>query len=143
MIQVDFYLLERHDASYIYPFAWRLLDKIYRSGLKVLVMTNDTSEAQALSEFLWTYQDIGFLPHVLATDEKHRLTPIVIGTFEDSSEAALLFNLSHKTVIERTGIERILEIVPAEENWRQLGRKKYRDYSAQNFELKTHKIQAI
>lgn len=139
-MRVDFYLLENQAAAGVYPFACRLLEKIYKTAAKAFVVFNAMHDCEMLNKTLWTFNDISFIPHCLATAAEAAETPIQLGLQSQLNNYALVLNLSNETLINIPGLERIIEIVPNDSEWRQISRVKYSAYKQQDYDLQTHKI---
>ncbi len=140
MPRVDFYLLEKQPAAKVYPFAVRLLEKIYKQGQSIFVAMNSREECQQLNDLLWTHNDISFIPHCLASDEATDSTPIVLGLASEITRQTLYLNFCHAVPETLVKLERIVEIIPDETDWRSMAREKYVAYKNANAEIFTHKL---
>lgn len=141
MVRVDFYLLEKQPAAKVYPFAVRLLEKIYKQGQTIFVAMNAMEECQQLNDFLWTHNDISFIPHCLVSDsEVVNSTPIVLGLASELTEQTLYLNFCHVIPKNLAKLTRIIEIIPDEPAWRTMARQKYVEYKSSGAEIYTHKM---
>jgi len=68
--RVDFYVLKSAAAKQRWAFACRLAEKAYLKDLRVVIVNDSLSDAQALDDMLWTFNDRSFVPHQLCTDER-------------------------------------------------------------------------
>ena len=75
MAEHSFYQLSALPVEKVLP---RLLEKVYKSGLRSLIVTDSTERMQVYNTSLWTYTPGEFLPHGYQGDpEEH---PIWIAT---------------------------------------------------------------
>jgi len=58
--EISFYQLMTHPLEKVLP---KLLEKVYESGLRALVVASSNEQAQSLNASLWTYSPGAFLPH--------------------------------------------------------------------------------
>jgi len=146
MKQVDFYLINNQVNNAKYKLASRLANKIQRSNLRALVVTDDESSAQILDKVMWTFNDASFLAHD-DLSEKKPPSNVHIGPHNTVSQAVLerkydvLINLSSDIPMFNHHFERIAEIVEANDNAKAAGRTRYKSYKTEGFELKMHNIE--
>ncbi len=69
MTRIDFYVLSSSEEVGRLRLACRLADKIFRLGKKLYIHTENAKQNQELDNLLWTFQDISFLPHDIASEE--------------------------------------------------------------------------
>ncbi len=145
MAQVDFYILpENGNQKY---FACALIQKAWKQGNNIFVNTHSESEAAAFDDLLWTFKDISFLPHCLASNNNTEDSPIVIGhdnqmNSEIPEHTAIMINLTDQIPQDMSKIERVLEIVAGSTSERQQARKRYAEYRDLGHELSNHKIES-
>ena len=60
--------------------ACRLIDGLYRSGRRVVAWVDDAGRAKMFDEYLWTYAQHSFVPHVLWGGEGEVEDPVVVVT---------------------------------------------------------------
>ncbi len=145
MTQVDFYILPEN-GNQMY-FACALIQKAWKQGNNIFVNTRSESEAAAFDDLLWTFKDISFLPHCLATNNNTENSPIVIGHDNQANgqipdHTTIMLNLTDQMPRDTNKLKRILEIVAGSENERQQARKRYAEYRDQGHELNNHKIES-
>ena len=118
-------------------YACRLIRKARHAQCKVVVYHPDREELQRIDAALWTLEDIGFLPHVMADDPLASVTPIILsqGNLENSPHVELLVNLSASTPDNFEVFARMIEIVSSEPADTNAGRERYRYYHQQAFPL--------
>jgi DNA polymerase IIIc chi subunit len=60
--------------------ACRLIDGLYRAGRRVVAWVDDSGRAKMFDEYLWTYAQHSFVPHVLWGGEGEVEDPVVVVT---------------------------------------------------------------
>lgn len=140
-VRVDFYLLKDDRPDAMWHTACRLLEKAHLSQLKTFVCCKTKEDAILLDSLLWTYKDESFIPHALSWDESARHAPIEIGIeYKENCDAELILNLTPNVPLFSKHLQRIMEIVPADDEAKSISREHYRAYRAQALELYTHNI---
>ncbi len=138
MPRADFYLIAkprfRDDPLLL---VCELARRAFDSGQPALILTRSFDEAEALDEKLWEFDEAAFVPHQIAGDDDDAITPVLIvppGTA--TPDRTLVINLREDCA---PGLfERVLEVVPADENERAGSRKRWTTYKAAGFELAKH-----
>ena len=124
-------------------FACRLLRKALRQGVQVLV-TAPAPTLQALDRELWSFEAQEFVPHLRVrpgqeVDAALQRTPIWLCEGEPpAASPKVLLNLGGPIRFEPSRFERIIEVVSADAQERQLARARWRDYEARGWEIKHH-----
>ena len=126
-------------------FACRLLRKAHRSGARVLV-TGPQPLIERLDRELWTFDDQAFVPHLRRRpgepdSAKARLTPIWLcdeGGLPDGPLPEVVLNLGGALPAEAARFSRVIEVVTNDEQDRQDGRRRWRDYEAQGLAIRHH-----
>lgn len=128
-------------------YACRLLRKAYRSGASVAV-TGALSDLKALDRQLWVFDDVEFLPHVLAASEQampDRLLETAIWLTQDPRQApgerSILINIGQSLPEGMDRYPRVFDIVSSEEQDRRLGRQRWKAYAGQGWQVNPHEIQ--
>ena len=139
MTRVDFYVLESGTQDTLFRFICRLTEKAWRKGNRIFMHCQDESMAGKLDKLLWTYRDISFLPHSLATENED--CPISIGvTAEPAKTYDLLINLDEAVPDFFSRFERVIETTGIDDQHRQFARDRYRFYQQRGYPMETHKI---
>ena len=141
--RVDFYVLKSSTAKQRWTFACRLTEKAYLRNLKVVLLSE--SDADALDELLWTFNDRAFVPHELRRDSASvpaaGSTPVQLTTDLDSIEAAdLLVNLSDRLPARLERFMRIAEIMDGDAERRAKGRERFKTYRDLKLPVQTHQM---
>jgi DNA polymerase III subunit chi len=144
--RVDFYLLKSSTAKHRWTFACRLTEKAYLRDLRVVVLSDTASDAEAMDEMLWTFNERSFVPHDLHRNDRSansaapvQLTPDLVSI----AEADLLVNLSHRLPVGLERFSRIAEIIDADDERRRLGRERFKAYRELKLTMETHQLDDI
>ncbi len=140
--RVDFYVLQSTTPKPRWIFACRLAEKAYLSDLKVAILQDDLSEAKALDELLWTFNERSFVPHELCLDERFDpATPVHLGLDAAKLPAVdLLLNLTDRMPDGFGRFARIAEIMDADPERRRLGRERFKSYRDLKVTMESHQI---
>lgn len=137
MTRIDFYQITESRLSED-GLVYKLCQKAYSAGQKVLLLTSNEAHSQHLDRMLWTQQDESFIPHD-QQEEEGLLTPILINHQADPrGERQLLINLSNEIPIFFAQFERVFELV-TEEN-KNLARSHYSYYKERGYPLNHHTL---
>jgi DNA polymerase-3 subunit chi len=140
--RVDFYVLKSATAKQRWAFACRLIEKAYLLDLKVLVLNDTLTDAQALDELLWTFNERSFVPHQLSVDEQSpdAATPVHLAVQSaDGADADLLLNLGNAMPADLQRFPRIAEVIDADEERRRTGRERFKAYRDMKLTVETHR----
>ncbi len=141
MTRIDFYVLSEGSSADLDKLACILTQKALARGSKVHIAAAGESQARQLDEYLWSFQPASFVPHALA-DKADQRTPVTIGTGEPPEHCEeILINLTGKIPAGYQRFERVLELVPAEQEARQASRDNYQHYRERGYPLEKHEIQ--
>lgn len=146
MKQVDFYLINNQVNDAKYKLASRLANKLQRSDMRALVVTDTDEDASTLDRIMWSFNDVSFLAHDNLSEQNTR-SKIHIGAHNTVSQAVLarnydvLINLATDIPMFNHHFERIAEIVEVDERAKLAGRARYKSYKTEGFEIKMHAIE--
>lgn len=140
--RVDFYVLQSAAPKQRWAFACRLTEKAYLRDLRVVIVNESLSDAQALDDMLWTFNDRSFVPHRLCTDEHTADPATTVQLTVDTAAPAgdLLVNLAARLPEQWERYARIAEIIDADAERRRLGRERFKAYRALEVALQTHQL---
>ena len=151
--RVDFYILNSAAAKPRLAFACRLIEKAYLRNMRVVVVNDTLSDAQAIDDLLWTFGEHSFVPHAICADEgsPDPATPVQLTILPAPAASAaptasatpvvpadLLVNLSARLPEHWERYPRVAEIVDADEQRRRLGRERFKTYRDLKVMLETH-----
>ena len=138
MPRADFYLIQkprfREDPLLL---VCELARKAFDANLPALVLARDAEQAEQLDDLLWSFDDDAYIPHQIAGDDEDDLAPVlIVAPDTDTPLRALVINL--RDVAVPGNVERVLEVVPADDHARGPLRERWKHYQARGFELKKH-----
>ena len=138
MPRADFYLIDkprfRDDPLLL---VCELAKRAFDSGQPALILARSIDQAEQLDEKLWEFDADAFVPHQIAGDDDDAITPVLIVPPEITApDRALVINLREDCA---PGLfERVLEVVPADENERLGSRNRWKTYKAAGFDVAKH-----
>ena len=138
MPRADFYLIAkprfRDDPLLL---VCELARKAFESCQSTLVLVRSFEQAEQLDEKLWDFDENAFVPHQIAGDDDDAITPVlIVPPGSDTPDRALVINLRDDCA---PGLfERVLEVVPAEEDQRTGSRARWKTYQHAGFEVKKY-----
>jgi DNA polymerase-3 subunit chi len=136
---IDFYF----NAEDRLQVACRLAAKAFSQQKRLVIYAPEGDTAGRVDKMLWTWQAIGFVPHVAATDELAAETPVLIASGEETpAGCGLLLNLSSGTPPHFARFERLFEVVSAGEAERAVARERYRFYQERGYKIANHDLAA-
>jgi len=137
--KIDFYVMTGGDANDSLSIACRLTEKAARTGT-VYLHCVDKLQAATLQEKLWSFRPDAFIPHELASEREPREYVVIGHEVPPGNFHDILINLADETPAVFARFNRLLEIVPAEHNFREASRKKWRFYQDRGYPLEKHDI---
>ena len=142
MPRIDFYVLPDASPQGRHLLACRLTEKALAQGLDVYVHTESREQARVLDDLLWTYKDVGFIPHALDDDPQAGAVPVVLGHGAGShpGQAGVLINLNTAVPDFFERFERITELVDQSEAVKQGARQRFRFYKERGYIPSTHNL---
>lgn len=138
MPRADFYLIAKPrflDDPLL--LVCELAKRAFESGASTLILTRSQDQADLLDEKLWEFDADAFIPHQLVGDEDDEVTPVLIAVPGDrTADRKLVINLRDECA---PGLfERVLEVVPADEEQRLGSRERWKTYKAAGFDVAKH-----
>ncbi|STR45632.1 DNA polymerase III subunit chi [Iodobacter fluviatilis] len=112
----------------------QLVSKALAKRLSINILADSQAAAVALDGLLWEVPQTGFLPHCAADDANVADTPIVLDYRPELLPARqLLFNWTNGLPAGFERYQRVVEVVPIDEEARNLARGRWKAYVAQGF----------
>ena len=137
MTRIDFY----SNAEPKVQVACKLVAKALQQKLQVLIYAPDETMARSIDRMLWTWQAISFVPHCMASDALAAATPVLIArSIDEPPHHDVLFNLHAESPSSFSRFRRLIEIVGADDEDRQLGRARFRFYRDRGYEILHHDL---
>lgn len=129
MPRVQFY----HDAPDRVALACELAARAYAGGRRVALRTADAAHARRIDQALWNFEQLAFVPHVMADSPLAGETPVLIGHGETPmprSHQDILLNLGDDLPPDFQAFRVVVEIIGQSEAEKAPGRMRYKHYKA-------------
>jgi DNA polymerase-3 subunit chi len=141
--RVDFYVLKSTNPKERRMVACRVTEKAYLQEHRVLILTENMAEAQALDELLWTFNERAFVPHQICMERgaADPATPVhLVLDLDEAPETDVLVNMTSRLPARLERFARIAEIVDGDEDRRRLGRERFKSYRDLQLSPQTHQL---
>lgn len=139
MTEIRFY----HNAPDKLLVACQLAAKIYAQKRHALVFASEPGVAQRFDHMLWSFNQLAFVPHVMAQHALAAATPIVVAQkIEDLPYDDVLINLDGELPPNFARFETLIEIVAHTDEDRQRARQRWTFYKERGYALKAHDLAA-
>ena len=139
MPRADFYLIAkpRFRAEPL-RLVCELARKAHDAGTWTLILARDAQQAEQLDDMLWDMGEDAYIPHqIVGEDVDEEEAAVLIAPPDvESPLRPIVINL-RDGVVEGT-VERVLEVVPADESARGPLRERWKTYQARGFEVNKH-----
>jgi DNA polymerase-3 subunit chi len=137
MTRIDFY----SNAEPKLQVACRLVARFIQQQLRVVVYAPDENTARGFDKLMGTYQAIGFVPHCMAHHALAPETPVVIAREDvELVHYQVILNLHADSPPSFSRFERLVELVGAGDDDRQLARGRFRFYRDRGYEINHHDL---
>jgi DNA polymerase III subunit chi len=137
MTSIDFYF----NAADRLQVACRLAGKAFTQKKRLLIFAPQPETAQRIDRLLWTWPQVGFVPHCMAQNALAGETPVLIALEPEAPPGCeLLLNLSEECPPHFERFERLLEIVSRTDGDRRAGRARYNYYRERGYPISNHDL---
>ncbi|MCP5241360.1 MAG: DNA polymerase III subunit chi [Zoogloeaceae bacterium] len=137
MTEIHFY----HNAPDRLAAACRIAQRACGAGRRLAVRIPDTTLARRFDQLLWTFDQLAFVPHVMADSPLAPETPIVIGHAEANwPHHDVLLNLGNDLPAEHAAFSMLMEVVGPDDTDRAAARERWRSYKSAGFEPIPHDL---
>lgn len=123
-------------------YACRLLRKAVGSGARVVV-TAPADTLQRLNGLLWTFSQLDFIPHAMASDPEsvRAASPVLLAErLQGLPHRQVLVNLGEQVPAGFEQFERLIEVVSLDDEDRQLARGRWKHYSDLGHAITRHDL---
>lgn len=134
MVQVNFYHISASPVEKVLP---KLLEKVWGSGKKALVMAPTEERVEAINTLLWVYSTKVFLPHGSQKDGYEKEQPVFLSsTGNNPNEAIVLVVVEDAMPSQWDAFERCLYLF-SEDNPGAVekARQRWKQFKQQGCEL--------
>lgn len=143
MSNVSFYVLESASINDLYKTVIRLSIKAYEAENQTLIYSNHTDLLAKIDDYLWTYSNTSFIPHIhiKTNEEADDIDPIILASFEPTlPKKDLLIQLADNPLPNFQEYNRVIEILYNDPEYLAKGRERFKFYRRNGIEPKTIKI---
>jgi len=137
--QVDFYLLGESSPGAA-KLACRLALMALERKQEIFIITASEASSEQLDELMWQYPEGRFIPHARTGGQDSAKAPVNIGMLSSLNPADVVINLCPEAVPQPERFNRVLEIVPYDDNEKEASRVKFRIYRNLGLNPQTHEI---
>lgn len=139
--RVDFYVLNRDDATSRLGFACMLTAKAWQQGLRVYLQVDGPDDAAALDEMLWGFQAASFVPHARAGTAEAAASPVLIGDGPaPEGWRRMLVSLTRQFPGGADHCRRVADLIGSGEQQRAEGRERFKAWRRLGLDPGTHEI---
>jgi DNA polymerase-3 subunit chi len=142
--RVDFYVLSGTEERPRLKVACRIAERAYLAGERVFVWLEGAHALERFDELLWTFADRSFVPHEIFQNEAQwQDTPVLVGCDAQPQQPyGVLINLGNTVPASAVHAASIAEVIDAQEERRQAGRARFRQYRDRGTTPATHNLAA-
>lgn len=138
MPRADFYLIDkprfREDPLLL---VCELAKRAFGAGHLTLILTRDFEQAEAIDEYLWSFDEDSFIPHQLAGDDDDENTAVlIVPPGVEVADRPMVINL--RDTCAPGQFDRVLEVVAADPAEREGSRTRWSEYKKAGIEVKKH-----
>lgn len=136
MPRADFYLIAKpRFRDEPLRLVCELARKAHDAGIATLILARDAQQAEALDDLLWDMGEDAYIPHQIAGEDvdEEEAAVLIAPPDVDAPLRPIVINLRDGAV--DGALERVLEVVPADESARGPLRERWKHYHARGFEL--------
>ncbi len=139
-MRADFYLIDKpRFREQPLLLVCELARRACAARQPTLILARDFDQAERLDDLLWAFDEDAFIPHELAGEDSDPDTAIlIVPPGVETPDRPLLINL--RDSVPQRSFERVLEVVPAEEDARKGSRRRWRTYQGNGCTLNKHDI---
>lgn len=113
----------------------RLIEKIYYSDQRLVIITEDEEMMKTIDDGLWVYSTKHFIPHATVSDEHPADQPIYITTKQENPNEATIMMSVGKAEIEQDA-EKIIHLFDGnDKDQLAFARKKWKAYKAKGYTI--------
>jgi len=136
--RIHFYNIQ--DAPNSIKSICKIINKYYKEGYKVVVISDNDDIICSLDKDLWTFEQISFLPHCLISNLDSDCNVVLVSKEYISDKSYLhdfdvIINLSDNLCDFQYENKIYIEVVTSNDKQRDRAREKYKHYKNLNIEL--------
>jgi len=138
MPRADFYLIDKpRFREQPLLLVCELAKRAHAAQQPTLVLARDFSQAEAIEELLWEFDQDGFITHQLAGDDDDHINAVlIVPPGVDTPDRPMVINLREECAPGH--YDRVLEVVAADPAEREGSRTRWTEYKRRQFEVAKH-----
>ncbi|MDR1012610.1 MAG: DNA polymerase III subunit chi [Coxiellaceae bacterium] len=141
LTKVTFFIFNNNSLDEYLIYTCRVIEKIYSKNHKIHIHTKNQEEAQNFDTRLWTFSDISFIPHKIHNSNSTLNIPIIIGYKNSAPQHRdTLINLSTEVFPSYQNFDKLIEIIPHDDQLKDLARKRFQTYKKEGFAIEVFKV---
>lgn len=140
MTRIDFYVGKTSSLQARLLLTCKLVLKAHAQQLHTYIHTDSFATSSKLDDMLWTFNDLAFIPHALASSEYQKARTLIGHDHEPMENCGLLINISNEIPEFFSRFERLAEIIDQEQPVLLAGRKRYQFYRDRGYTLEYHQL---
>ena len=136
MPRADFYLIAKpRFRDEPLRLVCELARKAHDAGIFTLILARDAAQAEQLDDLLWDMGEDAYIPHQIAGSDidEEEAAVLIAPPDVDAPLRPIVINLRDGAV--EGAVERVLEVVPADESARGPLRERWKHYQARGFDV--------
>ncbi len=135
MTRIAFYVGQSSSLQARLRLVCKLVEKAWAQSLYTHIHTDSLQTTEYLDDLLWTYNDIGFIPHAVAPCQDKTCTIQISHDWEPLENCKFLINLSNSVPEFFSRFERMAEVLDQEQKVLLAGRQRYQFYRDRGYTL--------
>lgn len=140
MTRIDFYVGKTSSLQARLLLTCKLALKAHAQQLHTYIHTDSFATSGKLDDMLWTFNDLAFIPHALASSADETVRTLIGHDHEPMENCGLLINISNEIPEFFSRFERLAEIIDQEQPVLLAGRKRYQFYRDRGYTLEYHQL---
>jgi len=109
-------------------------------ALNTYIHLDSVASCEQLDDLIWTYNDIGFIPHNIAPDKEDGVRILLGHDHEPMEDCDFLINLSNAVPDFFPRFARLAEILDQETDVLHAGRERYRFYRDRGYNMDYYQL---
>lgn len=119
----------------------RVAQKRFRLGQWLTIYSRDADLLERLDAHLWTFEEVSFVPHLMADHPQADHTPIVLSSrWPQVPLRPWLINLDTEVPMPLQGVAHVVEVVGLDERERQSARLRWKIYENAGLPIERHDL---
>ena len=136
--RIHFYNIQ--DTSSSIKSICKIINKYYKEGYKIVVMSDNDDVIHSLDKDLWTFEQLSFVPHCMISNPDPECNVVLvsnehIGNKEYLKDFDVIMNLSDDLCDIQYDNKIYLEIVTSNAKQKEKAREKYKYYQSLKIKL--------